>query len=150
MHRRRRQSLLDPVATGLIFQRGHRNHVNTLRQRIAPPRNVIPAPARNRRQNDSAAQNFPRAHASISASFTAFAAGNRILSAAPQNHHVPGCEASASGFANWMLFSPAALTLLGPTSFPSVIARPASRHAFEIFSALAPASISAHAANAVP
>src|SRR5882724_5208939 len=144
------QPLLDPVARRLILQRRHRNHANALRQRIAPPRDVVAAAARDCAHQEQRARNSPRPHASISANFTAFAAGNRILSAAPQNHQLPGCEGSASGFANWMAFSPVAPTLLGPPSLSAGIAKPASPHTFAIFPASAPGSSSAHAANAVP
>src|SRR6266852_4916571 len=144
------QSLLDPVARRLILQRRHRDHANALRQRIAPPRNAVPAAARARSQNHHTPQNLPRRHASISANFTAFAAGNRILSDATQNHVPPGCGGSAYGFANTMLFSPVAPTLLGPPSPSAGSIMPASLQALAIFAASAPVSSSAHAENAVP
>src|SRR6267143_75664 len=37
--------------------------------------------------------------------------GTRTLSAAPQNHHAPGCAGSDSGRAKWMAESPEALRL---------------------------------------
>src|SRR5258708_490468 len=69
---------------------------------------------------------------SFSASFTAFHAGNRILSAAPQNHQV-NSDGSRSGCDNRMDFSPAALALLGPGSPSGTITNSASLHTSAIF-----------------
>src|SRR6267142_984946 len=150
MHGLGGRPLLNTITRCPILQRRHRNHANALRQRIAPPRDAVPAPARDCAHQQPRARNSPRPHASISANFTAFAAGNRILSAAPQNHQLPGCEGSASGFANKMLFSPVAPTLLGPPSPSAGSIKPASLQALAIFAASPPVSSSAHAENAVP
>src|SRR6267378_1532739 len=158
MHRRGRQSLLDAVTGRLVFQCRHRNHMNALRQRTAPPRQVIPAARRCQRQHHRHSQHrgifrFEFHSASFSASLTAFAAGNRILSAAPQNHQVSRRPESCSGGARWMDFSPATLTLLGASSELAAITKPADLHADSIFSKFNPAargSNAAEAANAVP
>src|SRR5437016_2678325 len=76
-------------------------------------------------------------HPSFSASFTAFAAGNRILSTAPQNHHAPHTAGSDCGTPSWIVFSPAALTLLGVPSPSLIIENPASWHALPTDSASA-------------
>src|SRR2546429_258058 len=87
----------------------------------------------------------------ISASLTAFHAGNRTLSAAPQNHHVPWTVGSDCGRPSWMVFSPAALTLLGVQSSSLTTENPASRHALLTDSLSAtPGSSSAQAENITP
>src|SRR6267378_4629907 len=126
MHGSRRQSLLDAVAVRLVLQRRHRNRVNAFRQRIASPRHVIPAPRDPHRNTHQCKSNPPPHGTSFSASFTAFQAGSRILSAAPQNQKVPGADESSSGGDNAMDFSPATLTLLGRGSPSGTTANPAS------------------------
>src|SRR5262249_54468706 len=91
-----------------------------------------------------------RIYKSISASLTALAAGSRMLSAAPQNHQVPGCAGSGSGLARRMDFSPAALTLLGPGAASGVKAKPPWVHASVMRSRLAGGSSSMHAVNVEP
>src|SRR6516164_2612762 len=148
---RRCQSLLDPVTGGLILERRHGNHVNTFREPITSPRNVIAAAGkgcacRHKRNSDSR-----NPHNSFSASFTAFHAGNRRLSAAPQNHHVPWTVASACGTPSWIVFSPAAPTLLGVQSSSLATENPPSRHALLTDSVSAtPGSNSAQAENIMP
>src|SRR5207253_2014602 len=106
VHRRRCQSLLDPVTCGLIFQRRHGNHVNAFRQPITAPRNAVAAAGKECacRHNRKGGSSDP--HKSFSASLTAFHAGNRTLSAAPQNHHVPWTVGSDCGRPSWMVFFP--------------------------------------------
>src|SRR5260370_5664099 len=106
--------------------------MDALWQRVAPPRHVISA-ARYPYGNTNARKSNPPPHGiSFSASFTAFHAGNRILSAAPQNHQV-NSDGSRSGCDNRMDFSPAALTLLGPGSPSGTITNSASLHTSAIF-----------------
>src|SRR5262249_60641436 len=81
---------------------------------------------------------------SISASLMAFAAGRRILSAAPQNHQVPGYAGSASGLASKTAFSPAELTLLGAGWLPVASAKPACMQPSLIRSRFAGRSNSRH------
>src|SRR5882762_9894162 len=119
MHRRSRQSLFNAVAGRFVFERRHSNHMNALRQRVAPPRHVISAgsdPHRTTHQH----KNNPPPHG------TNFPASNRILSAAPQIHQVPGPLGSSSGWARIIDFSPATLTLLGPASPSGAITNSAS------------------------
>src|SRR5216684_5291671 len=117
MHRSSRQPLFDAVTRRLVLQRRYRNDVNALRQRVAPPRHVIPAASAPRRRNTHEHKNNPPLHGTnFSASFTAFQAGKRILSAAPQNQKVLPSEGSLSGLARKIDCSPATLTLLGPGS----------------------------------
>src|SRR5260370_9454964 len=90
-------SLFDAVAGRLVFQGRDRDYMDVLRPRVASPRHVIPAAraprrAPNQRKNDS-----PPHGISFSASFTAFHAGNRILSAAPHSQKVLLSEGSFSG-----------------------------------------------------
>src|ERR1700687_975637 len=126
MHCRGRQSLFNAVAGRLVFQRRHSNHMNSLRQRVAPPRHVISAASDPHRTTHQYNSNPPSHGTNFSASFTAFHAGNRILSAAPQIHQVPGPLGSCSGWASTMDFSPATLTLLGPASPSGAITNSAS------------------------
>src|SRR5690242_16098007 len=89
-------------------------------------------------------------HASFSASFTAFHAGKRILSAAPQNHQLVACKKSACGFDSWILVSPAALILLGPIPHSSMIANPDCMQACVILPLSVPSASCAHAENVTP
>src|SRR5260370_37852925 len=97
MHRGIRKPLSDAVTRRLVSQRGYRNDVNALRQRVAPPRHVIPAAGTPRRNTYERNSNPPPHGTNFSASFTAFQAGNRILSAAPQSQKVLPSEGSLSG-----------------------------------------------------
>src|ERR1700687_5688755 len=126
MHCRGRQSLFNAVAGRLVFQRGHSNHMNALWQRVPPPRHVISASHAPRCRTHQRKNNPPPHGTNFSASFTAFHAGNRILSAAPQIHHVPSPLGSCSGWARTIDFSPATLTLLGPPSSSEAITNSAS------------------------
>src|SRR5713226_3143535 len=150
MHRSGRQSLFNSVAASLVFERRHGNDVDAPRQRVVPPRYVIPA-ARDQDRSNRQRNCNPSPHGTnFSASFTAFHAGNRILSAAPQNHQVCGCSGSASGLAIWMTVSPAALILLGPASASSKIANPPRRQALVILSASVDMPNFAQAENVTP
>src|ERR1700682_1867347 len=126
MHCRGRQSLFNAVAGRLVFQRWHSNHVNAFRERVTPARNVIATARQTRRTTHQYNSNPPSHGTNFSASFTAFHAGNRILSAAPQIHQVPGPLGSCSGWASTIDFSPATLTLLGPASLSGAITNSAS------------------------
>src|SRR5271170_7264082 len=150
MYRRGGQLLLEPVTCRLVLERRNGYHVNAFRQRRAVPRHMISASCNYHGRGHSQAQDSRPFHDSISASFTAFAAGNRILSAAPQNHQAPGRAGSSSGFARCATFSPATLTLLGPASPSAGITKPASSHAATTCSSFVPRTNSAHAANVVP
>src|SRR5260370_2255658 len=150
MHRGRRQSLFDAVAAGLVFQRRHSNDMDALRQRIASPRDVIPAACDQYRSNRHRNRNPSPHGTNFSASFTAFHAGNRILSAVPQNHQLCGCSGSASGLATWITVSPPALILLGPASASSKIANPPRRQALVILSASVDKPNFAQAENVTP
>src|SRR5690242_6108330 len=162
MHGRRGQPLLDAVDAGLVFDRGDGNHMNAFRQRVAAPGHVIAATnTRHQREQkyiyrkEVASGEWRVArkrscHSSFSASFTAFAAGNRMLSAAPQNHQLAACKKSACGFDNWILVSPAALILLGPIPHSSMIANPDCLQACVILSLSAPSVSCAHAENVTP
>lgn len=100
MHRRRSQFLFYAVACGFIFESRNSDHVDTFGQRVASPRNMI-ATTRDPRGGGKARNGNPvRPSAqgnNFSASLTAFHAGNRMLSAAPHSHQVPGCAGSCSG-----------------------------------------------------
>src|SRR5882762_6455123 len=150
MHGSGGQSLFEAVAGRLVLQRRHRNHMDALRQRVASPRYVIPAARAPYRRTCQRDDNPPPHGIDFSASFTAFQAGNRILSAAPQNHQLPGCSRSACGFDNWTMVSPAALTLFGPIPHSSRIANPACWQASAILSLSAPSPSFAHAENVTP
>src|SRR5712691_1501114 len=105
--------------------------MDALRQGVTPPRNVIPA-ARNPHGHSDQGNNDPPPHGTnFSASFTAFHPGNRMLSAAPQNHQLPGSSGSACGLDNWITVSPAALILFGPIPHSSIIAKPPRAQASE-------------------
>src|SRR5713101_1876016 len=125
MDRCSRQPLFDAVTRRLVLQRRYRNDVNALRQRVAPPRHVISAASDPHRTTHQHKNKPPPHGTNFSASFTAFHAGNRILSAAPQIHQVPGSLGSCSGWARTIAFSPATLTLLGPPSSSEAIANSA-------------------------
>src|SRR5258708_387022 len=130
MDRCSRQPLFNAVTRRLVFQRRYRNDVNALRQRVASPRHVIPAASAPRRRNTHEHKDNPPLHGTnFSASFTAFQAGNRMLSAAPQNHQMSRRPESCSGGAGWMNFSPARLRLLGASSELAAITKPADLHA---------------------
>src|SRR6267378_3292469 len=149
MHRRGRQSLFNAVAGRFVFQRGHSNHVNAFRERVAPPRHVVSAAGDPHRATHQSKSNPPPHGTNFSASFTAFHAGNRILSAAPQIHQVPGLLGSSSGWARKIAFSPATLTLLGPASPSGAITNSAS---LQISAMLWPSgtSTAAHALKVAP
>src|SRR5258708_21069554 len=150
MHRSRRQSLFNAVAGGLVFQRRHGNDMDALRQGVVPPRDVIPA-ARDQYRSHRQRNCNPSPHGTnFSASFTAFHAGNRILSAAPQNHQLCGCSGLASGLATWITVSPAAVILLGPASASSKIANPPRTQALVILSASVDKPNFAQAENVTP
>src|SRR5712664_358634 len=153
MHRSSRQPLFDAVTRRLVLQRRYGNDVNALRQRVAPPRHVIPAADTPRRNTYERNSNPPLHGTNFSASFTAFHAGNRILSAAPQNHQMSRRPESCSGAARWMDVPPATLTLLGASSELAAITKPADLHAASIFSKFNPdarGSNAAEATKAVP
>src|SRR5258708_3231808 len=153
MHGSSRQSLFDAVTGRLVFQRRHGNHMNALRQRVAPPRYVIPAASNPHRATHQHKNNPPPHGTNFSASFTAFHAGNRMLSAAPQNQQMSRRPESCSGAARWMDVSPATLTLLGASSELAAITKPADLHAASIFSKFNPdarGSNAAEATTAVP
>src|SRR5260370_10553995 len=150
MHRGGCQSLFEAVAGRLVFQCRHRDYMDALRQRVASSRHVITAARAPHRCRHQPKSNLPLHGTNFSASFTAFQAGNRILSAAPQNHQLPGCSPSAYGFDNWTMVSPAALRLLGPTPHSSTIANPACWQAAAMFSLFASSSSFAHAENVTP
>src|SRR6266567_7789727 len=118
--------------------------MDALRQGVAPPRNVIPAARNPHRHSDQGNNNPPPHGTNFSASFTAFQTGNRILSAAPQNHQLPASSGSACGLDNWITVSPAALILFGPTPLSSRIANPACWQASEIFFSFASSPSLAH------
>src|SRR5260370_17583778 len=133
MHRSSRQPLFDAVTRRLVFQRRYRNDVNALRQRVGPPRHVIPAAGTPRRNTYECNSNPPLHGTNFSASFTALQAGNRILSAAPQSQKVLIAEGSFSGCARKTEFSPATLHFLGPASSSGTTTNPASLQTSTIF-----------------
>src|SRR5712664_1368198 len=149
MHRRGRQSLFNAVAGRFVFQRRHRNHMDALRQRVAPPRHVISAASDPHRTTHQSKSNPPPHGTNFSASFTAFHAGNRILSAAPQIHQVPSPLGSCSGWARTIDFSPATLTLLGPPSSSEAITNSASLQTSAMLWPLSTSTV-AHALKVAP
>src|SRR5579862_1283800 len=86
---------------------------------------------------------------SVSASFTAFHARNRMLSAAPQNHQIPGTASSRAGCDKPIETSSAVFTLFGGSS--AVFAEnPAAFTAASIALTSAVGSSSAQIENVTP